>query len=82
MDKTPEAELMAAVPEEVGIGWYEWFTSPETTTHIAYLYESGRIYLPEFQVTKQQFLNALSTGKAFRLYRLDELEEHSAETPD
>ena len=77
----PEENLVAA-PEEVGIGWYEWLASQRSTTHIAYLYESGRVYLPEHQVTEHEFLSALNNGRAFRLYRLDELEAHSSEVPD
>lgn len=72
-------EILVAAPEEVGVGWFEWLAPERSTTHVAYLYESGRVYLPEYQVTKADFLNALSHGRAFRLYKLSDLEAHTSE---
>ena len=57
--------------EDIVVGWYEWNIMPENTTHIAYLYESGLIYLPEIDVSKFQFMDALSNGNAHLLVHAD-----------
>lgn len=50
-------------------GWFEWFKMPQNTTHIAYVYESRGIYLPEDGVSYKDFFEALSNGKVYRLIR-------------
>jgi hypothetical protein len=64
--------------EDIGVGWYEWNIMPEATTHIAYLYESGRIYLPEGDVTKFQFMEALSGGHTHLLVHADSVATDNA----
>jgi hypothetical protein len=56
-----------------GPGWYQWHKMPGNTTHIAYLYEDGGVYLPETGTTLDDFVKAQDTDQAFRLVRADQL---------
>jgi len=55
-----------------GIGWYEFIT-PKATTRIAYVGESGRLYLPEGD-PEEHFYLASARGRAHRLIRADALD--------
>lgn len=53
-------------------GWYEFITPDEkATTHIAYVYEDGSVYLPEGPdvATEQDFRLASATARFWRLVR-------------
>jgi len=53
-------------------GWYEFVTPGEkATTHIAYVYEDGSVYLPEGYdiVTETDFRMAAATDRFWRLVR-------------
>jgi hypothetical protein len=53
-------------------GWYEFVSPSEAaTTHIAYVYEDGSVYLPEGPdvVTEEQFRLAAATNRFWRLVR-------------
>jgi hypothetical protein len=57
-------------------GWYEFVTPGErSTTHIAYVYEDGSIYLPEGYeiVTETDFRLAAATPRFWRLIRGNEV---------
>lgn len=56
-------------------GWYEFHALPVNTTHVAYVYGDGSVYLPEGpDVTDEmEFRWAVENGDAFRLVRVDEL---------
>lgn len=69
------------VIKAAGIGWFEWFKMPQHTTYIAYVYESGSVYLPEVDATYADFYTALTTGNAFRLMRVQIGKETNEETP-
>lgn len=54
------------------VGWYEFVTPGErATTHIAYVYEDGSVYLPEGPdvVTEIDFRMAAATDRFWRLVR-------------
>ena len=56
-------------------GWHEFVTADDSaTTHIAYVYEDGSIYLPEGPdvVTATDFRMAAATGRFWRLERAGE----------
>lgn len=55
-----------------GIGWYEFIT-PTATTRIAYVGESGYLYLPEGGA-EESFYLAASRGDVHRLIRADALD--------
>lgn len=55
------------------VGWYEFFKEPEATTHIAYVGESGPVYIPEEGVTNLDFIKAVQRGRAFRLVREEDV---------
>ena len=85
-----ENEILAWIKEQKGadieivtsnLGWFEWFKMPENTTHIAYVYESGGVYLPEDGVSYADFFEALSNGKAYRLVRAEQEEHEEPEAP-
>lgn len=56
-----------------GEGWYEWHKMPNFTTHVAYVHESGEVYVPEFGLTSEDFLLASAEGRVHRLVRADQL---------
>lgn len=55
-------------------GWFEFVSATAATTHIAYVYEDGSVYLPEGRdvVDQDDFTYAAARGKVFRLVRADE----------
>jgi hypothetical protein len=56
-------------------GWYEFIKpSDAATTHIAYVFEGGSIYLPEGAdvVTEQDFRLAAATNRFWRLVRAEQ----------
>ena len=63
-----------------GPGWYEIIHPDSATTHIAYVYEDGSIYLPEGDaLSRDELAFASARGLAHRLVRADELAAHDAE---
>jgi hypothetical protein len=55
-------------------GWYEFITPGEqATTHIAYVYSDGSVYLPEGPdvVSEIDFRMAAATDRFWRLVRED-----------
>lgn len=54
-----------------GEGWYEWHKMPMNTTHIAYVPETGSVYLPEDDLDSTDFLLASAEGRVHRLVRAD-----------
>lgn len=63
-----------------GPGWYEIIHPGSATTHIAYVYEDGSIYLPEGDaLSRDELAFASARGLAHRLVRADELAAHDAE---
>ena len=67
MNDSKQAELLAAL-EGSGAGWYEWLTSGTSETRIAYVQESGDVYLPEGG-DDSDFLLASARGRAWKLVR-------------
>lgn len=65
---------MKHVYEEVE-GWWQFQIMPANTTHIAYFYENGSVYLPEDGVSYTDFHNAVRDGNAYKLIRADQLPE-------
>jgi hypothetical protein len=64
---SPSVEPVSIEDPNRGEGWFEWVTSPGAETRIAYVYESGGVYLPEPGATPEHFLLAAAAGKARRL---------------
>lgn len=65
-----------------GIGWYEFITS-KATTEIAYVHESGDVYVPDGGWgPTEPFHLAASRGKARRLLRVDHVLEAAAKLWD
>ena len=67
-----------------GIGWFEFITPDNAaTTHIAYVTESGHIYLPDPNVSREAFRLAAATDRFWKLSRsadlADSLEAQAAE---
>jgi len=65
--------------EQDRIGWYEFITANEAaTTHIAYVYSDGSIYLPEgpIVVDETDFHMASAAGRCWRLIRGDGGADH------
>jgi hypothetical protein len=56
---------------KVEAGWYEFIRLTTSTTHVAYVQESGDVYLPEEDVPLEDFEFALAMGVAFRLVRAE-----------
>ncbi|MFJ6066547.1 hypothetical protein ACIQHU_26325 [Streptomyces tendae] len=54
-----------------GPGWYEVIT-PRATTCIAYVHEDGSLYLPEGDLTAEEFAFAAARGNVHRLVRADD----------
>jgi hypothetical protein len=52
-------------------GWHEFITPVKALTRIAYVYESGEVYLPEGG-DPDDFVLAASYGRVYRLVREDE----------
>lgn len=52
-------------------GWHEFITPVKSLTKIAYVYESGEVYLPEGG-DPDDFVLAASYGQVYRLVREDE----------
>lgn len=63
-------------------GWYEFIKRPEATTHIAYMGESGAVYIPEANITPNDFMNALMQGQAYRLVRVIDIERAGKYEPN
>ncbi|AXH46735.1 hypothetical protein QCN35_gp74 [Arthrobacter phage Synepsis] len=59
-----------------GEGWYEFIHPTKATTHIAYVFENGDIYLPEEGITSEDFTLAAFNDKAHRLVRADDETTH------
>lgn len=64
---------MTEIDPNSGTGWYEWIKMPLATTHVAYVHESGSIYLPENELISEDFLMAAAEGRVHRLIRADDL---------
>lgn len=60
------------------IGWYEFIRQPEATTHIAYMGETST-YIPEADITLDDFMIALMQGRAYRLVRVIDVESAGRE---
>ncbi|WP_419817010.1 hypothetical protein [Glaciibacter flavus] len=56
-----------------GEGWYEFVRYPQATNHVAYVHESGAIYLPESGLTVDDFIGAELIGALHKLVRADEM---------
>ncbi|MFB4424836.1 hypothetical protein C5F59_027620 [Streptomyces sp. QL37] len=69
----PEGE--AAGPVNSGPGWYEVIHPRNATTCIAYVQEDGDLYLPEGDLTPEEFAFAAARGRAHRLVRADEAQQ-------
>ena len=54
--------------ESVGVGWIEFIKMPEATTHIAYIYSSGEVYLPDGENVTALY-EAHAAGRAWHLIR-------------
>jgi hypothetical protein len=54
-------------------GWYEFILDGKATTHVAYVHEGGSVYLPEADVTEDDFLFASAAGRVFRLMRTEDV---------
>lgn len=52
-------------------GWYEFVMPGGSTSHVAYVYENGSVYLPEGLdvVTETDFVLASASGRMWRLVR-------------
>lgn len=63
-------------------GWFEFILPGVATTHIAYVYEDGSVYLPEGPavVTERDFLFADAEGRAWHLVREDDHQSHEQES--
>lgn len=61
---------MAAINS--GPGWYEVIHPRNATTCIALVHEDGSLYLPEADLTAEEFHFAAARGNAHRLVRADE----------
>ena len=63
---------IAALCNEQSTGWFE-FIVDAATTHIAYVYEDGSVYLPEGRevVDLDDWTLANASGKVHRLIRAD-----------
>jgi hypothetical protein len=55
----------------MSVGWHEFITPVKALTRIAYVYESGEVYLPEGG-DPDDFVLAASYGRVKRLVREDE----------
>jgi hypothetical protein len=55
----------------MSVGWHEFITPVKALTRIAYVYESGEVYLPEGG-DPDDFVLAASYGRVKRLGREDE----------
>ncbi|CAL9647410.1 hypothetical protein [Streptomyces sp. enrichment culture] len=72
-DETAATATQAATVVDCnsGPGWYEVIT-PRATTCIAYVHEDGSLYLPEGDLSEEEFAFAAARGMAHRLVRADE----------
>lgn len=59
-----------------GAGWYEFIHTTKATTHIAYVFESGGLYLPEVGVCPDDFNQAAYLGHVYRLVRAEDQITH------
>lgn len=66
-----ETQAAPASDRNSGPGWYEVIT-PRATTCIAYVHEDGSLYLPEGDLSQEEFAFAAARGMAHRLVRADE----------
>ena len=62
-------ETVKALADESGVGWYEFIRPGGSTTHVCYAHESGDVYVPEPDVTADDFTLAASGGRAWKLVR-------------
>ena len=69
-----QGELKAAL-EGSGAGWYEWLTDGSSETRIAYVQESGEVYLPEGG-DEAEFFMASARGRAWKLVRAVDITPH------
>lgn len=60
---------------EIVDGWYQFHVMPANTTHIAYFYENGSVYLPEDGVGYKDWTDAILAGNVHKLVRVDQLPE-------
>lgn len=67
---------MAKADVNSGEGWYEFIHPTKATTHICHVFENGDIYLPEEDVTYEDFVLAASRDRAHRLIRADDETTH------
>jgi hypothetical protein len=67
-------------PVNGGEGWYEFIHPEKNTTHIAYVFENGDIYLPEEGTTYDDFVLASAMSRAYRLVRAEDLVTHAIGT--
>ncbi|MFF6985637.1 hypothetical protein [Streptomyces sp. NPDC010273] len=58
-----------------GPGWYEVINPRNATTNIALVREDGSLYLPEVDLTADEFAFAAARGNAHRLVRADKTGE-------
>jgi hypothetical protein len=70
-----KGELMS-VTVNSGEGWYEFFHPTKVTTHVAYVFTNGDIYLPEEGVEYDDFVLASARGQVYRLVREEDLAVH------
>lgn len=68
--------MSTEVPVNIGPGWYEFFHVIKATTHIAYIFENGDLYLPEEGLTYDDFIFASSRGKVYKLVRAEDMTAH------
>lgn len=52
-------------------GWFEFIHPTKATTHIAHVGESGAVYLPETDVTAEDFALASASGRFWPLVRAE-----------
>jgi uncharacterized protein (UPF0216 family) len=72
-----QADDVAESCQDDRVGWYEFITADDSaTTHVAYVYEDGSVYLPEGPdvVDETDFVMASASNRFWRLVRADEVE--------
>lgn len=60
---------------EAETGWFEFIMPGGSTTHIAYVYEDGSVYLPEGRdvVDEDDWVLAKASGRVWQLIRADQV---------
>jgi hypothetical protein len=56
-------------PAQATEGWYEFIHPTKATTHIAHFSEGGQVYLPEADLTEEDFYLAAASNRFWRLVR-------------